>query len=61
MTYDDGPNRQVTPVILDALQEHDGAATFFVLGSRVANHKDIVARMLAEGSEVGNIRSGMSI
>ena len=54
MTYDDGPNRQVTPVILDALQEHDGAATFFVLGSRVANHKDIVARMLTEGSEVGN-------
>lgn len=54
MTYDDGPNRQVTPVILDALKEHNGAATFFVLGSRVANHQDIVKRMLDEGSEVGN-------
>lgn len=54
MNYDDGTNRQVTPVILDALKEHNGAATFFVLGSRVANHKDIVARMLEEGSEVGN-------
>lgn len=54
LTYDDGPNRQVTPRILDALQAHDGAATFFILGSRVAAHQDIVLRMIEEGSELGN-------
>lgn len=54
LTYDDGPSRLATPRILDALQKVNGAATFFVLGSRVAGHADIVARVLDEGSEMGN-------
>ena len=54
LTYDDGPNRQVTPRILDALKEVEGAATFFVLGSRAVNHQDLLQRMVEEGSEIGN-------
>lgn len=54
LTYDDGPNKEVTPRILDILKEYDGAATFFVLGARVRNHKEIIKRIVDEGSEIGN-------
>ena len=54
LTYDDGPSRQVTPRILDALKEVEGAATFFVLGSRAVNHQDLLQRMVEEDSEIGN-------
>ena len=29
LTFDDGPNTQITPKILDILEEHDVVATFF--------------------------------
>lgn len=54
LTFDDGPNKNTTIPILDALKEYDGAATFFVLGNRVSNNVDILERMLKEGSEIGN-------
>jgi len=52
LTFDDGP-AQYTTRILDALEEHGGAATFFVLGYRVENNRSILERMVALGSEVG--------
>ena len=54
LTFDDGPNKNTTIPILDTLKEYDGVATFFVLGNRVHNNKDILRRMQAEGSEIGN-------
>lgn len=54
LTYDDGPNKKTTTPILDALKEHGGVATFFILGNRVSNNSDLLIRMLEEGSEIGN-------
>jgi peptidoglycan/xylan/chitin deacetylase (PgdA/CDA1 family)/glycosyltransferase involved in cell wall biosynthesis len=52
-TFDDGPDPQWTPRILDVLAKHHAHATFFVIGSRVNEYPDLVRRILAEGNEVG--------
>ncbi len=53
LTFDDGPHPTYTPKILNILKKYNAKATFFVLGSRVKSHPSIVARTIAEGSEVG--------
>ncbi|MFJ7978152.1 polysaccharide deacetylase family protein [Peribacillus sp. NPDC096379] len=54
LTFDDGPSKEPTTLILDALKDSDSHATFFVLGSRVQYYPEIIQRMLEEGNEVGN-------
>lgn len=54
LTYDDGPHPEVTERILNVLKENNSAATFFVLGSRIASHHALIERMIKEGSEIGN-------
>jgi cellulose synthase/poly-beta-1,6-N-acetylglucosamine synthase-like glycosyltransferase/peptidoglycan/xylan/chitin deacetylase (PgdA/CDA1 family) len=53
LTFDDGPDPQWTPKILDVLARHHAHATFFVIGSRVNEYPDLVRRILADGNEVG--------
>lgn len=53
LTFDDGPNADTTPAILDMLREACVPATFFVLGGQAAEHPDLVRRELAEGHTVG--------
>ena len=53
LTFDDGPDPVWTPRILDLLARHQARATFFVIGSRVNEHPDLVRRILAEGHEIG--------
>lgn len=53
LTFDDGPDPEWTPRILRVLREHKVRATFFVVGSQVARHPDLVRQMVAEGHEVG--------
>lgn len=54
LTFDDGPTKKYTPVILDALKEHHASATFFVLGSKAESEPKILQRMILEGNEIGN-------
>ena len=54
MTFDDGPNPQLTPKLLDMLKERGIKATFFLVGRNVEEYPDIVRRMSAEGHEVAN-------
>ncbi|WP_412539236.1 bifunctional polysaccharide deacetylase/glycosyltransferase family 2 protein [Longispora sp. K20-0274] len=53
LTFDDGPDPVWTPLILDTLRRHGAHATFFVVGSRVNEHPELVRRILAEGHELG--------
>ena len=53
LTFDDGPDPEVTPRILDALAAAGAHATFFVLGDRAARCPDLVRRTAAEGHEIG--------
>lgn len=54
LTFDDGPHPQLTPALLDLLARRGVKATFYVIGKNVNAHPDIVARMVAEGHEIGN-------
>lgn len=53
LTFDDGPDPQWTPKVLDILAQNNVKATFFVVGSRVTENPDLVKRMVDEGHEVG--------
>ncbi len=54
LTFDDGPNPDATPIILDTLREKGVRATFFVLGSHVQRWPDLVQRIAHEGHQLGN-------
>ena len=54
LTFDDGPDPEWTPQILDILKDKHVPATFFVIGSNMEAHPGLVQRILAEGHEVGN-------
>jgi peptidoglycan/xylan/chitin deacetylase (PgdA/CDA1 family) len=53
LTYDDGPDPEQTPGVLDALAEAGARATFFVLMDRAASHPELIRRILADGHEIG--------
>jgi peptidoglycan/xylan/chitin deacetylase (PgdA/CDA1 family) len=53
ITFDDGPSSAITPAILDTLERYGAHATFFVIGSEVAKHPELVARAAALGNGVG--------
>ncbi|MCJ8013704.1 N-acetylmuramoyl-L-alanine amidase [Paenibacillus sp. KQZ6P-2] len=54
LTFDDGPDSNITPKILDILKENNIKATFFILGNRAKAHPDIVRRIVQEGHAIGN-------
>lgn len=54
LTFDDGPNPNTTPFILDTLKKHGMKAIFFVVGTNVRKYPEIVRRMHAEGHVIGN-------
>ncbi len=54
LTYDDGPDAEVTARLLDVLEENDAKATFFVRGNLISSHGQLIRRMDAEGHELGN-------
>ncbi len=54
LTFDDGPDPESTPRILDILKASGIKATFFCTGSRVMASPGLFARIAAEGHTVGN-------
>ena len=54
ITFDDGPNPQATPIILDALKREQVPATFFVLGRHADRWPELVKRIADEGHQLGN-------
>ncbi len=54
LTFDDGPNRTNTTVMLNNLLETGTRATFFVLGERIASNADLVQREHDEGHAVAS-------
>lgn len=53
LTFDDGPS-VYTGTLLDALKQYNVSATFFVLGRSAKIQPDTIARIVAEGHELGN-------
>ncbi len=54
LTFDDGPHATLTPRLLDILKERNVKATFFLVGTNVEAHPDIVKRIVTEGHEVAS-------
>ena len=54
LTFDDGPDPEATPQILDLLAKQDAKATFFCLGRQVEKYPAIFDRIKQEGHAVGN-------
>lgn len=54
ITFDDGPNDDYTPQVLDLLKKYNAKATFFLVGERVTKYPDVVRREITEGHEVAN-------
>lgn len=53
LTFDDGPTARATDV-LDVLEQHDAKATFFLVGSELAQNPDLGAAIANGGHEIGN-------
>jgi peptidoglycan/xylan/chitin deacetylase (PgdA/CDA1 family) len=54
LTFDDGPDPEATPRILDLLDAAGARATFFCVGERAARHASLVREMVARGHAVEN-------
>lgn len=54
LTFDDGPVPQVTPWVLDQLDQWSAKATFFVTGKNVELYPDLFREILSRGHAVGN-------
>jgi len=53
LTFDDGPNPEYTPQLLDLLRRHRVKATFFVLGAKAARYPELIRRIHHEGHQIG--------
>lgn len=58
LTFDDGPDPVYTPQVLEVLARHGARATFFLIGENARRHLELLARIRAEGHEVGNHTDG---
>jgi peptidoglycan/xylan/chitin deacetylase (PgdA/CDA1 family) len=54
LTFDDGPDPELTPRVLDALAASGARATFNMMGWNAARHPDLVRAVVDAGHEVGN-------
>jgi len=53
-TFDDGPNPDLTPRLLDLLDNHAARATFFLIGRNVERYPRLAGEIAARGHEIGN-------
>ena len=54
LTFDDGPVPEVTPQVLDILQQFRIKATFFCVGDNVQKYPEVYAKVLQSGHNTGN-------
>ena len=54
LTFDDGPEPDITPWVLSVLKEFDAKVTFFCVGNKVEKYADIYQQILNDGHSVGN-------
>lgn len=54
LTFDNGPDPDVTPQVLETLRRHGVRSTFFVLGDKMRDRRNLAERAHAEGHWIGN-------
>ena len=54
LTFDDGPNQNITPIILNILKENGIKACFFCIGKNAEQNIELIKRIDSEGHIIGN-------
>jgi peptidoglycan/xylan/chitin deacetylase (PgdA/CDA1 family) len=54
LTFDDGPDPQVTPQVLDLLDAHQVKASFFCIGTRVLQYRELAQEIAHRGHRIEN-------
>ena len=54
LTFDDGPDPEKTPKVLDILAKYNIKAIFFMIGNKAEQQPEMVKRVVAEGHLIGN-------
>jgi peptidoglycan-N-acetylglucosamine deacetylase len=54
LTFDDGPDPEYTPRLLDILEKYQARATFFMVGEAAHAHPELVRRVAQAGHAIGN-------
>jgi peptidoglycan/xylan/chitin deacetylase (PgdA/CDA1 family) len=54
LTFDDGPDPEVTPRVLDLLDRYGARASFFCIGRRAAAHPELAAEVARRGHALEN-------
>jgi peptidoglycan/xylan/chitin deacetylase (PgdA/CDA1 family) len=54
ITIDDGPHPDITPRVLQLLDEHSAKATFFCIGEKVRRYADVAREIVHRGHTIEN-------
>jgi peptidoglycan-N-acetylglucosamine deacetylase len=54
LTFDDGPDPEITPRVLDLLDRFQQKASFYVIGDRAKQHPNVIQEIVARGHAVEN-------
>jgi len=54
LTFDDGPDPEITPLVLDTLDEIGARGTFFMVGERVQEYPAVARLVHERGHVIGN-------
>ena len=54
LTFDDGPHRDFTPQVAEALNQRGAKGTFFMVGSWVGQKEELVRKLVADGHQIAN-------
>ncbi len=54
LTFDDGPEPEYTPVLLEILRQYNAKATFFVVGSSAEKYPELLEKLYSDGHAIGN-------
>lgn len=54
LTFDDGPNPEVTPIVCSLLDKYNAKATFFCVGDNVKKYPKIYQQVIDAGHSIGN-------
>jgi len=54
LTFDDGPVEEVTPFVIDTLEEYNAKATFFCVGENIEENPGIFKKLKDQGHSIGS-------
>ena len=54
ITFDDGPNLDYTPKVLNLLKKYNAKATFFCIGKNINSNPSLIKKIIDDGHTIGN-------